>query len=235
MNRAILISGNDTEVGKTRIITALAAYWLKHRPTESLGLIKLIQTGVGDSQYYNQLFSQSGKQLKILAPLGYDAPLAPPLAAHYEGVTIDLAHLWQTFSALRDSQDFVLAEGLGGLGSPVTRELTVADLAAAWRLPTVIVVNVKLGAIAQTVANIALARQTGVSILGVILNCCTPVTPKQMADWAPIELLRELTQVPILGYFPYLENGNDLASLAQKASLLDLEYLFPLFRYKMLQ
>ncbi len=227
MNPAILISGTDTEVGKTRIITALAAYWLKHRPaSKSLGLIKLIQTGVGDSQYYDQLFNkQSGQRLKILTPLVYETPIAPPIAAEYEEREINLAHLWQVFSALKDSQDFVLAEGLGGLGSPITSELTIADLAAAWRLPTVLVVNIKLGAIAQTVANIALARQTGVSILGIILNCATPVTPRQIADWTPADLITKLTQTPVIGCFPYLESSTDLGSLAEAASLLDLEYL----------
>ena len=37
--------------------------------------------------------------------------------------------------------------------------MTVADLAAAWHLPVVLVVPVKLGCIAQAVANVALARQ----------------------------------------------------------------------------
>jgi len=226
MNRAILISGTNTEVGKTRVITALAAYWLKHNSAQGLGLIKLIQTGVGDFQYYQELFKPPAPQLEILAPLVFAAPLAPPLAAAYEGREINLAHLWQVFSSLRESRAFVLAEGIGGLGSPLTDEFTLADLAAAWRLPTVLVAPVQLGAIAQIVANVALARQTGVSLLGIILNCSGPVTEQQMADWTPLDLIVRLTQTPVLGYFPYLENVTDLDTLADKASHLDLEYLF---------
>jgi len=82
--------------------------------------------------------------------------LAPPPAA--EGRRVELELVWQAFESLRSSRDWVLVEALGGLGSPVSEEFTVADLAAEWRLPTVLVVPVNLGAIAQAVANVALAR-----------------------------------------------------------------------------
>ncbi|WP_156185418.1 AAA family ATPase, partial [Crocosphaera watsonii] len=42
----LFIVGTDTEVGKTVVTSAIAAYWQTHHPTESLGLIKLIQTGI---------------------------------------------------------------------------------------------------------------------------------------------------------------------------------------------
>uniref|UniRef100_UPI0030D8AFCE ATP-dependent dethiobiotin synthetase BioD n=1 Tax=Cyanothece sp. BG0011 TaxID=2082950 RepID=UPI0030D8AFCE len=120
----------------------------------------------------------------------------------------------------------VLAEGLGGLGSPVTWELTVADLAGEWRLPTVLVVPVKLGAIAQTVANVALARQCKVNLKGIIFSCPNALSDEEIADFIPISLIQSLTQVPILGIIPYLENINDMSKLAHVASNLELEILF---------
>ena len=234
MNPAILISGTDTEVGKTRIITALAAYYLQYNATASLGLIKLIQTGLGDLQYYQELFKEIPPgRLDIVAPLVFDTPIAPPLAAMYEGKEINLAHLWQVFSGLLEAKTLVLAEGCGGLGSPITNELTVADLAATWRIPTILVAPVALGTIGQIVANIALARQTGVSIIGIILNCSRPVTPRQMADWAPIDLIVGLTQTAVLGCFPYSPSDTNLLDLAQFTSNLALEHILP--RYKLLQ
>jgi len=68
----------------------------------------------------------------------------------------------------------VLVEALGG--SPVSEEFTVADL-AEWR-PTVLVVPVKLGAIAQAVANVALARPSRVHLKGIVLNCPTSFTAR---------------------------------------------------------
>jgi len=222
MNRVILVSGINTEVGKTKIITALTAYWLKYRDPNQLALIKLVQTGHGDLEHYQALFKD--KQFTILSPLIFDAPIASPLAAAIEGKTVDIGYLWQVLSKIRSAKDFVLAEGSGGLGSPVTQELVFADLAASWNLPTILVATVQLGVIAQIVANIALARQKGVRILGIILNCQSPLSQQQIDNWAPRDLIASLTETPIIGYFPYLQE-DDLDILAQAAADLELEYV----------
>ena len=218
----LLITGTDTEVGKTILTTALTAYWLQHFPKSALGLMKPVQSGIGDFETYTQLFDLD-QPPETIAPQRFAAPLAPPLAAAQEGKTVDLGLVWQTLNQLLTEQDFVLIEALGGLGSPVTEEWTVADVAAAWRLPIVLVVPVKLGAIAQAVANTALARQHQLSIRGLILNCATPLTPEQQANWAPVALIERLTQLPVLGTLPYLSETNDVAALAQAAAQLSLE------------
>lgn len=224
---ALLITGTDTETGKTVLTTALAAYWQTYQHSRSLGIMKPIQTGLGDREIYTQLFSLK-QSLEEINPLYFNAPLAPPIAAAKEGRRVDLGIVWQALTKLCSTRDWVLVEALGGLGSPVTDELTVADLAAEWRIPTVLVVPVRLGAIAQAVANIALARQSRVQIKGIILNCVQPRSEAEIAELAPVELVRSLTNTPILGCLPYLENPTDLAKLSQVASNLDLEQLMPL-------
>ena len=225
MFKTLFITGTDTDAGKTVFTTALAAYLQKYRPQQSLGIMKPIQSGVGDRQLYQKLFSLSQSETEI-TPLYFQAPLAPPLAAAKENREIDLGVVWQTFTQLQQSRDFLLVEALGGLGSPVTDEFTVADLAGEWRLPTVLVVPVRLGAISQAVASVALAKQAKVQLLGIILNCCSEMTPEQIADWAPVDTIRTFTHIPVLGCLPYLENPEDLDKLAQIASDLELEKLF---------
>jgi dethiobiotin synthetase len=176
---------------------------------------------------YASLFSLDQSPQET-APLYFDAPLAPPVAAAKEGRNIDLAVVWQALQTLRSRKDWVVVEALGGLGTPVTQELTVADLAASWRLPTVLVVPVKLGAIAQSVANVALAKLSRIDLRGIVLNCTQPRSEMEIADLTPIELIQSLTNVPVLGCLPYLENPTDLDKLAQIASNLDLERLMPL-------
>ncbi|PMB54228.1 dethiobiotin synthase [Fischerella thermalis CCMEE 5201] len=221
---ALLITGTDTEAGKTVLTTALAAYWQKYCSARSLGIMKPIQSGVGDREWYQQLFSleQSAEEI---TPLYFQAPLAPPIAAVIENRHVDLAVVWQAYTALCQRRDFVLVEALGGLGSPVTEELTVADLVGEWRIPTVLVVPVRLGAIAQAVANVALARQTRVQLVGIVLNCIQPRTDEEIANWTPADLIQSLTNIPVLGCLPYLENPAELDKLAQVASDLDLECL----------
>lgn len=220
---ALLITGTDTNVGKTVFTSTLIAYWLHYYPNQSIGLMKLMQTGLGDQELYNELFGHSS--IEIVTPLKFTAPLAPPIAAQKEGKTVDLKTVWQAFCSLIQNKDFVIVEALGGLGSPVTDELTVADLAGEWRLNTVLVVPVQLGAIGSAVANVALARQTKINLRGIILNCVQPTTVEEIADLTPIDLIQSLTHVPVLGIVPHLTQPYGLPSLAQVASNFDLETL----------
>ncbi len=229
---SLLIASTDTEVGKTVTTCALAAYYQTFLPHKKLGIMKLIQCGIGDSsastfgdrEIYSNLFKleQSPSELN---PLFFDAPLAPPLAAARAGQSIDLATAWQNLQALQQRCDLVLIEGLGGLGSPVTAELTLADIAHEWRLPVLLVVPVKLGSIGQAVANTALAAQAGVDLRGLILNCAQSVTEQDIADFAPADLIMNLTHKPVLGYLPYIESPHSLANLAQAAAQLNWEMM----------
>lgn len=128
---ALLITGTDTDAGKTVLTTALAAYWQTYCTAQTLGIFKPIQTGgdgleagqtAGDRTLYSRLFALDPDEI---TPLHFAAPLAPPLAAAQEGRRVELAKLWQAFEAMRQQYDWVLVEGLGGLGSPLTNETTV--------------------------------------------------------------------------------------------------------------
>ncbi|MGB7413307.1 MAG: dethiobiotin synthase [Thermosynechococcaceae cyanobacterium] len=222
----LLISGSDTNAGKTVVTSALMAYRQRYLADQNWAICKPLQSGTGDREHYQSLFDLSQPPTTV-NPLYFEQPLAPPIAAAQEGKEIHLDLAWQALSTLQQSYDHVLVEGLGGLGSPITRELTVADLARDWRLPTVLIIPVQLGSIGQAVANVALARQRQVLLRGIILNGTTPLTPEQIDHWTPIELLHNLTQTPVLGIMPYLKDPTQLEALAQAAAQLDLESLLP--------
>ncbi|MEO1067831.1 MAG: dethiobiotin synthase [Cyanobacteria bacterium J06638_6] len=223
---ALLVAGTDTEVGKTVVTSALLAYWQRYRPEQAPAILKPFQSGVGDRELYQRLFFPA-VALETITSQYFEAPLAPPLAATLEGRSVDLGLAWQALETSLQQHAWVLVEGLGGLGSPVTYELTVADLAAAWHLPTVLVVPVKLGAIAQATANVALARQHGLDLRGIILNCNQPYTDLQIAQWAPPDLIANLTQTPVLGTLPYLTTPESIETLATAAASLELDALRP--------
>lgn len=206
---------------------ALAAYWQRYCQPRRLGVMKLIQTGQGDRELYSSLF-QLDQTPEELNPLYFQAPLAPPLAAAQEGRRVDLEIVWRTFETLSSRCDFVLVEALGGLGCPLTSETTVADLAWDWRLPTVLVVPVRLGAISQAVANVALAQVAHAYLKGMILNCVHPCSETEVANWTPTKLIQSLTNTPILGRIPHLTDPTNLAQLTQAAADLDIERLLPL-------
>lgn len=229
---ALLIAGTDTDVGKTFVTIALAVYWQKYRLQQDSGvqhllsIFKLMQTGVGDVELYSRLFAEV-EGIEIVTPLRFDAPLAPPIAAAKEGRVIELGKVWQDFTAAKEKSDLVLLESLGGLGSPVTDELTVGNIAADWRLPTVLVVPVRLGAIAHTVANVALARSLKIDLKGIILNCSQLEAVGRIDDLTPIDMIQSLTQVPVIGILPYAKDWKNSDRIAQKVANWDLELILP--------
>ncbi|MGB3787034.1 MAG: dethiobiotin synthase [Phormidesmis sp.] len=227
---ALLITGTDTDSGKTVLTSALIAYWQRYCWTYRLGVCKPVQSGEGDRELYSRLFDLDqtlGQTLEQLNPLYYKAPIAPPLAAALEGKRVDLAKAWQVISQLQAERDWVLIEGAGGLGSPITDELTVADLAYQWRLPAVLVAPVKLGSIAAIVANVALAEQKKVNLCGIVLSCTESRTAQQLEQWTPIQMIESLTRTPVLGVLPHLRQVKNLETLASAAAHLDLERLMP--------
>lgn len=233
---ALMIAGTDTDVGKTFATIALAAYWqkyrlgkvqdLKNQISNQLSIFKLMQTGVGDVELYQRLFAER-VGIDIVPPLRFEAPLAPPIAAAKEGKKIDLAGVWQKLRAAEQTSQLVLIESLGGLGSPVTEELTVVDIAAQWRLPTVLVVPVRLGAIAHTVANVALARSLNLDLRGIVLNCAQLESVGRIEDLTPIDLIHSLTQIPVIGTLPYAKDWDNSDRIAQKVADWDLELILP--------
>lgn len=223
MKNSLLIAGTNTDVGKTFVTASLIHYQEKYQVKKSLGLLKLMQTGQGDRELYQELFSQN-KSIEISTPIQFAAPLAPPIAAEKEAKTIDLKLVWQSLSQLQQ-QDFVLIEALGGLGSPVTPELTVADIAADWRLPTILVVPVALGAIAQSVANVALARSLNINLRGIILSCISQEDEARQSDIAPIGLIESLTQTVVLGTLPYIKDIKEAHYIAAIVANWDLELM----------
>jgi dethiobiotin synthetase len=220
----LLITSTDTEAGKTVLTAALAAYAQKYRPHQNWGILKPIQCGIGDREFYGKLFDRAVDEIN---PIYLAQPLAPPIAATAAGVEIDLNSAWQALERMRQQHDFVLVEAIGGLGTPITAELTVADLAREWRLPTVLVVPVKLGAIGSAVANVALARQYNVQLRGIVLSCTQPRSIVEIANLAPADLIQSLTSTPVLGCLPYLPDLHDLDLLAAAAADLELEILLP--------
>ena len=226
---ALFISGTDTGVGKTCVTAALAAYVQTYCSDRRLALFKPVQSGVGDREWYLQHFALT-QTLDQITPLYFEQPVAPPIAAAAENRFVDLSLLWTAFQDLQLSYDQILVEGAGGLGSPVTAELTVADLARDWRLPTVLVVPVRLGALGQAIAHAALARESRTSLCGMILSCTEASAAENLEQWAPPALLESMTRLPVLGTLPFVADLSDIAALANIAASWHLDALLsPLY------
>ncbi len=223
---SLFVVGTDTDAGKSVLITALFAYCQTYAPHRSVALLKPIQSGNGDRELYQRLFKLS-QTIDEINPLYFTAPLAPPIAAAQEQRHVEIEQAWTAYQSLTQRYDWVLVEGAGSLGSPMTGQTTGADLAADWRLRIVIVVPVKLGAIGQVVATVALAERSNLQILGIVRSCLVSCSDEEIENWANQELIETLTGIQVLGTLPYLADSEDTVALAQAASNLDLELLMP--------
>ncbi len=155
MSGRIVVTGTDTDIGKTVFAAALTAalgahYW------------KPVQAGLDDGTDAARIVRLAAIPLGRIVPEAYRlaTPCSPHRAAELDGVTIDPARL--TPPALSP----LVIEGAGGVLVPVTRELLFADLFANWRLPVVLVARTALGTINHSLLSIEALRSRDVPILG---------------------------------------------------------------------
>lgn len=156
---AIVVTGTDTDIGKTVFAAALAGalgahYW------------KPVQAGTDDAGCTDRdrVAQLSGLSEDRFVPSAYDlaTPASPHIAAEIDGVTIDPARL-----ALPQVSGPLVVEGAGGTLVPLRRDLLYADMFAAWGAPVVLVARTALGTINHSLLSIEALRSRGVPILGV--------------------------------------------------------------------
>jgi dethiobiotin synthetase len=178
----LFITGTDTGVGKTyvaaRIARALVATGRRvgvYKPAAS-GCAR--HGGILVSDDAVALWNAAGRpgELDRVCPQRFAAPLAPHLAARAEGKEIDAALLRDGIEYWQQRSEIVLVEGAGGLMSPLGDEDYVADLAAAFRFPLLVVSRNVLGTINQTLQTLiaAAAFKGGLPVAGVVLNHAAP-------------------------------------------------------------
>lgn len=154
---AIIVTGTDTDIGKTVFAAALAgalgaSYW------------KPVQAGLEDGSDAGTVATLGGLPPGRILPEAYrlQTPCSPHRAAEIDGVEIDMDRL-----ALPTVDGPLIVEGAGGVLVPVTRELLFADLFARWAQPVVLVARTGLGTINHSLLSIEALRSRGVPILGI--------------------------------------------------------------------
>jgi dethiobiotin synthetase len=152
----IVVTGTDTDIGKTVFAAALTAalgarYW------------KPVQAGLADGSDAASVVTLGVPADHVLSEAyRLTTPCSPHLAAEIDGVTIDPDLL-----ALPQVDGPLVVEGAGGVMVPVTRELIFADLFARWGKPVVLVARTGLGTINHSLLSIEALRSRSVPILGI--------------------------------------------------------------------
>jgi dethiobiotin synthetase len=208
--KGIFVTGTDTGVGKTMVSAALA-HFLTERGL-NVGIMKPAESGVsdpsrlGDDASLLQWAAKSSDAMEEISPYRLRAPLAPAQAAKKENCFIDFAGLVATAQSLGERHDFLIIEGAGGLMTPLSGGLLMADLAKEIGLPLLIVTTPRLGTLNQTLLTIFAAQQMEIPVAGYFINRM-PAHPDEATETAP-HTLSSLASADILGVLPEV-NGNE--------------------------
>ena len=201
-SRRFIVTGTDTDVGKTVFAAGLAA-WLR------ADYWKPVQAGlVGETD--RETVRRLGSGTVAVLPEAYrlTTPCSPHEAARIDGVTINPARL-----ALPPGDGPLVVEGAGGVLVPHAEGLLAADLFALWGLPVVLVARTSLGTINHSLLSLEALRARGIAVLGVAFN----------GDAEPVaeEAITRIGAVRHLGRLPRLDPLTDETLAAAFSAQID--------------
>lgn len=202
--RGLLITGTDTDVGKTVVAGGLAR--LLSERGENVGVMKPVETGCPEEGWPHDaafLVACAGVDdpMDLVVPCRYAEPLAPFVAARRQGRVVDVDKIREAFGKLTTRYDRLLVEGAGGLTVPLTEDLDTAGLASLLGLKVLIVARPGLGSLNHTLLTVHYARSHGLPVIGVVISGYDPRT-EDVAELTNPEVIESLCAVPLLGLIP---------------------------------
>jgi dethiobiotin synthetase len=217
--RGLFVVGTDTGVGKTRVAAAIARQLAA--PGVRVGVYKPAASGCprvdGNlvSEDAVELWEAAGKPLSLEAvcPQRFSAPLAPHLAARSEKREIDARLLRSGLSAWVGHCDIVVVEGAGGFMSPLGDDEYVADLAADFGYPLIVVAPNRIGVVNQTLQTLIAAAvyRDGIEVAGVVLNHARPDDGSDPSIATNRAELERRTEPPVLAELDFNSTAFDQA------------------------
>lgn len=202
----LFVTGTDTGIGKS-VASAALLHRLRAGGARAIGM-KPVASGCepGADGWRNedalllQAASRPTPRYEDVNPYALPAPLAPEIAAAQAGVEIALAPILAAHARLTAQAEHVVVEGVGGWAAPISAELDQLDLVRALRLPVVLVVGLRLGAINHARLSARAIQADGAELVGWIAN---GIDPQMACADENFAILRARLPVPCWGRLPY--------------------------------
>lgn len=208
------ITGTDTEIGKTRVASALIRQLVAegHR----VAGMKPVASGcvISDEGLRNDdalsLIAASNVVLpyEVVNPFAYEPAIAPHIAAREAGQLIDISRISDL--AMTIEADYLIIEGVGGWCVPLGENTMLAELAKATADEVIIVVGMRLGCINHGLLTAARIQEDGLILKGWIANHIDPDMHVQSEN---IATLQALMPCPLLGVSPWSNSTRMVPSL----------------------
>ncbi len=201
---SLIVTGTDTEVGKTVVSAVLLARYRRHRPAYWKPLATGDDPTASNAEPTDResirrwLAKGLGNKLTIHdASYTFAPPVSPHLAARQAGVVIEPETLLATWRRLQATGRPIVVEGIGGVLVPLDdRGTLLVDLLAALRLPCLVVARSTLGTINHSLLTLEALRARGVPIAGMVMN--GPHDPENRAivqQLGDVERMLELPRI----------------------------------------
>ena len=226
------VSGTDTGVGKT-VVTALIALKLR-RMNFRVGVCKPFASGCvlrdGELQSEDALYLKSvlnlPESLAQINPITLQEPLAPLVAARRANISTAgwRARARAAIDELSAKYDVVLVEGVGGLEVPIGEDgngiWTARDFAGDLDCPIILVARRALGTINHTLLSVKAAPR----IEALVFNDAGLVDEGDVAAQTNVEILREMTGLPVWAQVPFL---GDACDDVERLKLVEMKLRWP--------
>ncbi len=201
MTTTLVVTGTDTDVGKTVVSSALLrmAAGAGHRavgfkPVASGDIVTPAGPANPDVM---ALQAASGLQLRDdwVCPYRFAPAIAPHIAAARAGTVVSLSRLAACHAALSAHADLVVVEGAGGWLVPLNPDISFAGWVAQQGWPVLLVVGLRLGCINHALLTVEAIRRRA-PLVGWVANGL--VQPMDEID-ANLDTLRERIDAPCWG------------------------------------
>lgn len=218
--RGVFVTGTDTGVGKTVVAVALLRA-LSAQGVRAAGM-KPVAAGIDAATGRNgdviALSDAAGVALPFdrVNPYAFADPIAPHVAAAREGRAIELDVIARAYAEIATQAEAVVVEGAGGALVPIDRTHDMLDIAAALRLPVVLVVGVRLGCLNHALLSALAIRQRGLRLAAWV---ATRIDPAMHSAEASVEALALRLPASCIGDFA---RAGDVSFAADALRALDL-------------
>lgn len=221
-NQLYVVAGTDTEVGKTTAACALLVA-LRRSGLSVVG-IKPVESGTATQE---RRADEDGRRLAAAAQQSEPiealqrlaAPLAPPVAARDEGITLEPQSWIERIRERSRSADITFIEGAGGLLSPLAEGFDSRDLATALDAPVLLVASDSLGTLNHTFLTVEALELAGCQLAAIIFSA--PKTPDASTGRNASVIARRFDNIPVVT-LPRIANDDEGATVFEDESLLGL-------------
>ncbi len=200
MSHKFVITGTDTDIGKTVFSAALMLGLEKagHSPH----YWKPVQSGVEECVDTKTIQMLTNLPNERFLPERYifSEPLSPHRAAELDDAKIDIKSL-QDINNIPACDGSMVIEGAGGLMVPLTRKNLQVNLYKKWNVPLILCARTGLGTINHTLLSLEAIWSRGIPLKGIVF-----IGDENIDN---IRTISEFSDVKILGHLPMLDPLDD--------------------------